>query len=132
MAPRRKKVAVGVDFSGPWFEHDPAALFGENVERLMKEMAEFGERDVKARIGSIGTGRTRDSYRGRVVSLSGKKWHRTAVVSPSTAGLSRKQAISLMAAASYIEGRYHPVRRAMADVRRFKRDLETKALKGLE
>lgn len=122
---------MGIDFSGPFFKHDPVRTWDANVEAMLSDMAQFGERDVKARIGNIGTGRTKNLVHGRVESLGGRKWHRNVVVSPDTSGLTQKEAISVMAAASSIERRYHPFKRAASDMRKVKPSVVSELLKGL-
>lgn len=131
MPPRRRRVQVGVTFKGPFFEKDPLLTMDQNIKRVMDEVAAFGERDVKARMAGIGTGRTAGHVRGRTESLVGKSWRYNAVVSVDTSGLPAKEAISVMAAAAEMERRVHPFRRAAADTRKFRRELQTELLKGL-
>lgn len=101
--PRDRTNTVTVRFEGPFFTGNPIDKLADNTRDVMEQIAEWGEARVKERIGSAGSGRTRNSYRGRVVSLGGKKWRRTAVISPNTTGLSAKEAISLMAGAHELE-----------------------------
>lgn len=104
------KNSVTVRFEGPFFSGDPAKKFDRNVHDVMEDIAEWGEHRVKERLSGAGTGRTRNLYRGRVVSVSGKAWRRTAVISPNTSGMSREEAISIMAAAHELEYGHTPGR----------------------
>jgi hypothetical protein len=131
------QVKVGVTFAGPWFERDPKLTFRANVLRLMDEVASFGQTDIQARIralppAGVRTGHTADLIEGRTRSLVGKGWAVTAVVSPNTSGLGANESIATMAAASEIESRAHVFRRGASDLRKFKRDMETELMKGLE
>lgn len=114
----------GVTFSGPFFTRDPKRTLADNYKRLMDEIARAGEAEVKARMTGIGTGRTRSRIRGRTKSLAGKPWKVTAVISPDTSGLSAKDAISVMAAASEIESRHHVFRRTTASLKRFRKTVD--------
>jgi hypothetical protein len=118
-APRatgRKGNVTTIDLSGPFFEHDPAKTFRQNVRTMLEALAAEGEADVKAQIqaraGSMRhyTGWTRGTVKGRTQSLSGRKWAVSAVISTNTAGMDRKDAIRTKAAGSTIEGRWHPFR----------------------
>ncbi|MCI0581845.1 MAG: hypothetical protein L0227_02950 [Chloroflexi bacterium] len=111
--PRR---TVGIEIRGPFFDNGPGATFRENVRKLMAGVASQGERRVRDAIAGIPpagvrTGDTRRRIRGRVRSLTGKRWQYAVVISPSTAGLSRRDAIGVRAAASAIEARHHVFRR---------------------
>lgn len=114
---------------GPFFQGDPAKKFQANVEAMMKGYAEAGEADVIGQLRSgeggraevsHGVGRVSDYVHGRVASLNGKHWHRTAVVSVNNHGLSREQGIALMAAAASLEARFHAFRKAKARLGRAK------------
>jgi hypothetical protein len=124
----------GVDLSGPFFRKDPVKTWRANVRDFMDEVAAIGEAEVKAQLQSgqgdrrplrYG-GRVSDHIVGRTRSLAGRRWAVTAVVSPRPRG-SRREAISLMAAAAEIEAREHVFRRATSRIRRAKTNL----LKGL-
>lgn len=133
------KIVTTISLEGPLFTHDPALSFQQNVERLMLEVARQGEEDVKAKMEqgegdraelSIG-GRVRDRVRGRVTSLNGKHWRRTAVVGPDRSGLSADDAIALFAAASRIEGESKPFKRSLARMRRAKTITAPELMRGL-
>ncbi len=139
MARRRGTPSFSIDFSGPFFDRDPAATVKANITSLMATIAADGERDVRGRIlaaeGSMTqpTGHTARHVRGRVQSLAGRPWRATAVVSMNTTGMNRRQAIRTQAAASGIEARFHPFRRTAADIRRGARAAAKADLaKGLE
>lgn len=131
-----------VRYSGPFFERDPAKTVDDNITTMMASLAELGERDVKQRLqagqstrwplgGGIRPGRVSGHVVGRVVGLRGNRWRRTAKVSVRNEVLTPKQAIKLMAAASWLEGTVKPFRRAAASMRRSGRRAADLA-KGLE
>lgn len=127
---------LGIEFSGPFFTKDPAKTFRQNIRAMMDVIAEDGQRDVYARIAAIpprgvDTGRTRSNVVGRTKNRAGKRWAVTAVVGVLNEGFTQREAVSLMAGAASIEGRFHPFRRAAADIRRFRRDMEQHLLDGL-
>lgn len=140
------KAGITVRFDGPFFTGDPAKKIDENRRQLMADIAQWGEARVKERLTGAGSGRTRNAYRGRVVSLSGKTWHQTAVISPNTTGLSSTEARSIMAAAHELEyghapGRHrhdplgrgrgrHAISRTKAELTRWRRNM-AEILKGL-
>ena len=140
-------VSTQIEYTGPFFARDPKLTFRQNIRRVMDAIAEWGEGEVRAQMAGIGTGRTARSYRGRTRSLAGKRWAVTAVVSPSTQGLGRSEAISLMAAAHEIEYGHAPARlrgqplgrgkgrhivsRVARALRRFRDRLQAELLKGI-
>lgn len=133
------KIVTTISLEGPLFTHDPAKTFQQNVEVLMAEVAKQGEEDVRAKMQqgeggrdelSIG-GRVSERVRGRVESLSGKHWRRTAVVGPDRTGLDAKDAIALFAAASRIEGETRPFKRSLARMRRAKTVTAPELMRGL-
>ena len=76
------RAVTTIDLSGPFFQYDPRKRLGENIERMLAAVAEEGEQDVKAQAASHQvTGTFYGGIRGRVASLAGKHWRRTAVVS---------------------------------------------------
>lgn len=76
------RAATTISLSGPFFERDPAKTLSENIQTMLEAVAEEGERDVKAQAAShIYTGAFQAGVEGRVRSIAGKHWLRTAVVS---------------------------------------------------
>lgn len=69
-----------VELVGPFFELDHGEVIARNVEAMMAAIAEEGERLARERT-PVRSGRTRGGITGRVRSLGGRKWHRTAVIS---------------------------------------------------
>lgn len=116
MAPRRN--ASTVELRGPLFEKDPGKTVLENARDMLAELARYGEQkvraDIAARAGRMAryTGWTYEHVKGRVDSNDGKRWYRHAVVSANTDGMVKAEAIRTKAAASTIERRWHPFRRA--------------------
>jgi len=126
----------GVDLSGPFFQSDPAKTFRRNIRDFMDEVVEVGAEDVRVQLrsGQAGRaaisatgGRVADYVVGRTSNLSGKRWAVTGVVSVRPVGLSRRGAISVMAAAARVEAQTHAFRRTTSRLRKAKTDL----LKGL-
>jgi hypothetical protein len=74
--------ATTIVLSGPFFEKDPAKTLSQNVQTMLEAVAQEGESDVKAQAaGHQRTGAFYNGIEGRVRSVSGKHWLRTAVVS---------------------------------------------------
>ena len=138
----RKGVVTTIDMSGPFFKHDPGKTFRQNIRVLMDALSEEGESDVKAQL-KAGEG---DRYRisnavkpsrvsghvvGRTTNLRGKPWEVTAVVSVQNAGFTKKQAVSLMAAASWVESQTHAFRKTTNRLRRARKINAAELLKGI-
>lgn len=79
----RSKYGPRVEYSGPFFEKDIKRTFRQNARDFVEDIAEDGERLVRADLtpghGRL-TGEYADHVEGRVHSLKGKKWALTAVV----------------------------------------------------
>ena len=78
--------ATTIDLSGPFFEADPSKRLFANIRIMLEAIAKEGEADVRAQfpVGGIGDphpGLGQSGVIGRVVSLSGKPWRVTAVIS---------------------------------------------------
>jgi len=130
-----------IKFDGPFFTGDPAKTFRQNIRALMDVVAAEGEADVKAQMAVGASGRApiralpaqrvSDYVRGRTVSLTGKRWAVTAVVSVNNSGFSKREGISLMAAASRVEGQTGAFKRTTARLRRVAKQAEAVLLKGI-
>jgi hypothetical protein len=110
-----------VELSGPFFTRDPGKTIAQNVMDFEDTIAAYGQEKVRSaivtRAGSMArwTGWTRDHVIGRTraeMSRGGRRWRTVAIVSANTDGMSRADAIRTKAAASSIERRWHPFRRA--------------------
>jgi hypothetical protein len=141
-----------VKFSGQFFEKDVTKTIRANLHDMLVEIAAGAERDIAVQLQRgeagraplslgrpggrkqarargrgqkplLGNARVSQFVRGRVQSLSGKPWQLHAVVSPNTTGMNRKHAISLMAAASHLEGEVHAWRRTARAIKRARKDL---------
>lgn len=127
--------ALRVDFKGPFFERDPVKTFRANIRDFMDAVAEEGERDVRNQIQAapmrFSTGHTAAHVRGRTRSLAGKRWQVTAVVGMDTRGMTAVRARRTMAAASSVEGRFHPFRRTTAALNRGRTTQMDRLLKGI-
>lgn len=129
MARGRTPIAQTIDLTGPFFKGDPAKTFLRNVRDLMAAVAEEGEADVRAQLeqgqgtrapisAGVQPARVSGHVRGRAVSLKGRKWAYTAVVSVNNQGLTKRQGIALMAAAASLEQRTHAFRRTATRLRK--------------
>jgi len=131
-----------IRFDGPFFVGDPAKTFRQNIRAFMDVVAAEGEADVTAQLAvgaaarapirALSPQRVGDYVRGRTESLSRRRWAVTAVVSVNNSGLSRRQGISLMAAASRVETLTGAFRRTPARLRRIARRGEAILLRGIE
>jgi hypothetical protein len=133
------KFKTSVSTKGPFFQGDPLKKWADNKREFMERWAEMGAKDVRGRLVAgqsgryplgMGLGRVSDHVHGRVVSLEGKHWKATAVVSVNNRGFTKAQGIKLMAAASWLEQTEHPFRRAKGAMRRAKA-VNVDMLKGL-
>lgn len=120
---RTSDTIATVDVSGPLVgPKKPSAIMLENIERAMQDVADFGA-GIATRgflsgaggrqpISAIGD-RVGDHVVGRVFarpSKGGRRWHTAGVVQVYNEGLSARQGVSLMAAASILEGRLNVMR----------------------
>lgn len=112
-----RSVTSKIGLSGPFFTKDPGKTVRGNIMDFLDRLAEYGQGRVQMAIsGKRGamphwTGHTRDRVIGRTraeMARGGKRWVSTAVVSANTDGMSKKEAIRTLAAASSIEGRFRP------------------------
>lgn len=83
---------TAIQYSGPFFERDPAETFGRNARRLMDRVAQVGQDEVRRRVASAPRRLAGPSYSGQYIvgrtrSLGGKRWQATAVIS-AAAGIS--------------------------------------------
>jgi hypothetical protein len=127
-----------ITLEGPFFERDPRRTFRQNVRDMMAAIAKEAEASVKADIASHAgrmphyTGHSHDAIVGRTRSVTGRRWEVSAVISASTQGMGRREAIRTKAAAASIERRWHPFRRTAGAIRRSRAVLATNLTKGLE
>ena len=66
--------------SGPFFEHDPAAVIRMNITEMLATIAADVQEQVRGD-SPVLTGAFRAGVIGRVASMSGKPWHTHAVIS---------------------------------------------------
>jgi len=139
MAARRPSMrsTASVDFSGPFFRKDPEKTIMENMHTFMQGIADEGAKAAReglmtgsggrAMIRELGD-RVADHVIGRTSALSGKRWAAAAVIQVLNEGYDDRAGTSLMAAASYVEGRTAAIRRVTRNINANKADLT----KGLE
>lgn len=134
------KIVTTIDKTGPFFRSVPSKTFLENVRVMLEAVAKEGEQDAEAqlRVGQAGRelityggDRVSQHVVGRVTSIAGRKWGLSAVISVNNSHLNRAQGISLMAAASEIEGRLHVFRRTTSRLRSAKAINLAELTKGL-
>lgn len=120
------KIATTIDKTGPFFRSVPSKTFLANVRVMLEAVAEEGAKDAQAQLQTgqqsrdlitYGGDRVSQHVVGRVTSIAGRRWGLSAVISVNNAKLNRVQGISLMAAASEIEGRLHVFRRTTSRLR---------------
>jgi len=128
--------------TGPFFTKDPAKTFRQNIMVYMDAVAAESEKDVKAQL-RVGQGsrypvsakvtpaRVADHVVGRTHSLSGKRWQVSETTSVNSSGLSKKQAIALMAAGSWLESQVHAFRKTRGRIGRMRKTNEAELLKGI-
>lgn len=126
---------VTVDLSGPLFQRDPSLTVKGNIRRMMQGLAEEGEKAIQSEIGTLNLPRSKGWTQahavGRVTSYAGKRWWLNAVISANTDGMDRATAIRTKAAASSVEGRYHPFRRTANALKRSRAVLSANLTEGL-
>jgi hypothetical protein len=141
MPPASSRSAVSVDIHGPFFRADVEKTLFENIEKMMRGLAEEGAKAARfglmtgsgSRALVTGTGgRVADRVIGRTRSLSGKRWYAAAVVQVDRSGLSGSDATSLMAAASYVESRTKAISRVSRSIRSSRAVLRANLSEGLE
>ena len=77
------RAVTTIDLSGPFFQYDPRKRLGENIRTMLGAVAEEGEQDVQAQVAAAGYagGNFYEGVVGRVRSVGGRLWLRTAVIS---------------------------------------------------
>ena len=111
---------------GPFFRRDPARTFRENAHDMMEAVARVGAEDVIGQLRSGESGRAPIKRLGDRVSdhVAGELRRRphgpnyTATVFVRNRGFTRKEAVSLMAAASSLESRVHAFRKTAGRISR--------------
>jgi hypothetical protein len=117
-------VATKVTLEGNFFKRDPKKTLRKNVrnmvEALAEELDDLVQGQIEARAGSMpfSTGWSAKHTVGRAESLTGNDWGTWAVASANTQGMDAGDAKRTLAAASSIEGRFHPYRNARSAVYR--------------
>ena len=134
------KFKTSITMKGPFFDHDPADTFRGNVHRMMVALAREGQRDVRGQLQVGESGRAPIRKLGdRVSSHVYGELRRaptgpgfTAVVLVRNRGLGKKEAVSMMAAASFLEGTIHPFRKTVGRIMRSRAVNAEELLKGLK
>ena len=120
-----------IDLSGPFFEKDPVKTLSENVQTMLEAVAKEGESDVAAQAaGHQKSGAFYRGIEGRVRSVAGKHWLRTAVVSethvyPWPGGGSKQYR------GGKLEAKYHMFRTTATRLRRSRAVNQAELTKGM-
>ena len=125
---------------GPFFHGDPAKTFRENAHDLMLAVAREGAADVRGQLAAGNSSRRPIARLGDHVSdhvegelrkrPSGPNYQVTVFV--RNRGLSVKDAVSLMAAASVVESKVHAFRKSKGRMARARAVNSAELLKGLQ
>lgn len=125
--------------SGPFFHGDPARTFRENAHELMTAVAREGAADVIGQLRSGEAGRRKIARLGDRVAdhvagelrraPAGPKY--SAVVFVRNRGYTKDEAVSMMAAASVLEGRLHAFRKTAGRISRARGVNMAELLKGI-
>lgn len=126
--------------SGAWFDHDPADTFRGNVHTMMAALATRGREDVIGQLEAGNASRRPIRTLGDHVSehVAGELRRRpsgpafSAYVFVSTRGMSKADAISTQAAASFLERTNHPFRKTAGRIGRSREAQASELIKGLQ
>jgi len=134
------KFSTKIKQSGPFFDHDPAKTFAGNVHEMMLALAREGRADVVGQLEQGQGGRPvvrllKDRVADHVVgelrrAPPGSRY--SAVIFIRNHGFTKAEAISLMAAASRLEGRIHAFRKTAGRIMRSRAANAAELTKGLE
>lgn len=137
MAGARFRTSIKKD--GPWFAHDPADTFRGNVHKMMVGLAREGAADVEGQLAVGNSGREPIRMLGDHVSQHVIGELRRAPSGPGFSawvfvrnrGFSGREAKSLMAAASVLEGKLHVFRKTAGRISRSRKANADELIKGL-
>jgi len=126
--------------TGPFFRHDPGKTFRQNAHTMMLGVAREGAADVRGQMSSGNASRApikqlepnhvSDHVYGELRKRpSGPNY--TAAVFVRNKGFTRKEAQSLMAAASKVEGQTHAFRKTAGRISRARAVNVDELLKGI-
>jgi hypothetical protein len=131
-------VKTGAVMKGPFFEHDPERTFKANCSVMLHAIIDAGYTDVVHELRSGESGRAPIRKLGDRVSdhvMAGMKarspYPPIATVYVRNEGFTDAEAISLMAAASRVEGRTHAFRKVAGRLKRSREANWKELLKGI-
>jgi len=134
------KFKTSIKSTGPFFHGDPAKTFAGNVHEMMLALAREGRADVVGQLEQGQGGRPvvrllKDRVADHVVgelrrAPPGSKY--SAVIFIRNHGFSKPEAVSLMAAASVLEGKIHAFRKTAGRLMRSRAANAAELTKGLE
>lgn len=127
--------------TGPFFTHDPAKTLRQNMHVMMTKLAKAGMTDVRSQLRAGRSQRAPISRLGHhhVVDYvfgelrrypAGPRYSARIIV--RNRGLTREQGISLMAAASRLEGQLHAFRKTKGRIARTRIVNAAELLKGIK
>ncbi len=136
-----RQASASVDISGPFFKVDVEKTLLQNIQKMMQGLADEGATAARANL-EAGSGRralvrmtqdrVADHVIGRVGSRTGKRWWAAAVVQVDNYGMDAATSRSLMAAASVLESRGHPIRKVATKIRQSRAVLQANLTAGME
>ena len=108
----------GIALEGPFFEADLTATLLDNAHAFVKRIAEVGEAEARSRAAQAPRKFAGPTYaggfiRGRTVSLGGRRWSTTAVISADTSGVDQARARRIQAT---LAGRHNRIDRDGNDI----------------
>lgn len=137
---KRQSYSTLIKVDGPFFTKDPSKTFRTNVHEMMLAVAREGARDV---MGQIATGNhnrapiaqigdhVSDHVAGEMRSAPTGPGY-SAVVFVRNRGYTAKEAISMMAAAAFVEKHTHAFRKTAGRIRRARGVNLGELFKGLD
>lgn len=137
------KIVTTIKKDGPFFRHDVGKTIDGNIQSLMEALAHEGETDVAAQLRAgerqryplsegLHPSRVSGHVVGRVHSMTGGSWHRTAVISINNSGFSADQGKALMAASSWVESQVHAFRKTTGRLKATRVVNQAELAKGLD
>jgi len=137
--PNRTSFRTSIRKTGPFFRNDPGRTFAQNAHSMMLGVAREGAADVRGQLAAGNASRAPIAELGDHVSdhVAGELRRRpqgpnyTAAVFVANRGFTRKEAKSLMAAASTLEGRQHAFRKTAGRIARARSVNVDELLRGI-
>lgn len=135
----RTSFRTSITRTGPFFRRDPGKTFGDNAHAMMLAVAREGAADVAGQLAAGNAARAAISALGGHVSdhVEGELRRRpagrnyTATIFVANRGFTRREAKSLMAAASEVEGQTRAFRKTAGRISRARAVNVDELLRGI-